>query len=151
MKSQIIISLVFLIFSFSCGESPKENRISEKDGQEVTLKDHESEAIELDVGQKWELEANMRIYIRTMESDLATFKGTTLADYQTLSGSLKKNIDLLTANCTMTGKSHDELHKWLLPYIDLVKGLSEAKDETEAARQLENIQISLNTYNQYFL
>jgi len=58
---------------------------------------------------------------------------------------------LLTPNCTMTGKSHDELHKWLLPYIDLVKGLSEAKDETEAARQLENIQISLNTYNQYFL
>ncbi|MBK9047964.1 MAG: hypothetical protein IPL74_15190 [Bacteroidetes bacterium] len=50
----------------------------------------------------------------------------------------------------MKGKAHDELHKWLLPYIDLVKELSEAKDETEAAKQFENIQTSFTTFNQYF-
>ena len=50
----------------------------------------------------------------------------------------------------MKGKAHDELHKWLLPYIDLVKELSEAKDETEASKHFENIQISFTTFNQYF-
>lgn len=150
MKSQLII-LVFSIFLISCGESPKENRISEMDAKEAHHQGDESGGMELNNGQKWEVEANMRIYILTMESDLATFKGTTMADYKTLSERLKKNIDLLSTNCTMTGKAHDELHKWLLPYIDLAKGLSEAQDEAEAARQLENIQISLNTYNQYFL
>lgn len=44
----------------------------------------------------------------------------------------------------------DELHKWLLPYIDLVKKLSEAKDETEASEQFKNIQTSFTTFNQYF-
>ncbi len=59
-------------------------------------------------------------------------------------------FDLLTSNCTMKGKAHDELHKWLLPYIDMVKELSEAKDETEASKLFENIQISFTTFNKYF-
>ncbi|MBK8111874.1 MAG: hypothetical protein IPO65_01705 [Saprospiraceae bacterium] len=50
----------------------------------------------------------------------------------------------------MKGKAHDELHKWLLPYIDLVKELSAAKNETEATKQFENIQISFTTFNQFF-
>ena len=50
----------------------------------------------------------------------------------------------------MKGKAHDELHKWLLPYIDMVKELSEAKDETEAEKQFHNIQTSFTTFNQYF-
>jgi hypothetical protein len=50
----------------------------------------------------------------------------------------------------MKGKAHDELHKWLLPCIDLVKELSEAKDETEASKHFKTIQISFTTFNQYF-
>jgi hypothetical protein len=50
----------------------------------------------------------------------------------------------------MKGKAHDELHKWLLPYIDLAKELSEAKDETEASKRFENIKSSFITFNQYF-
>jgi hypothetical protein len=71
-------------------------------------------------------------------------------NYKSLSEKLQSNIDLLTSNCTMKGKAHDELHKWLLPYIDLVKELSEAKDPTEAEKQFQNIQTSFNTFNQYF-
>ncbi len=85
-----------------------------------------------------------------MENDVSNFKGTTLTEYKTLSENLQKNVDLLTSNCTMKGKAHDELHKWLLPYIDLVKELSEAKDETKAAKQFEYIQTSFSTFNQYF-
>ena len=73
-----------------------------------------------------------------------------LTEYKTISENLQKNVDLLTSNCTMKGKSHDELHKWLLPYIDLVKELSEAKDETKAAKQFEYIQTSFSTFHQYF-
>jgi hypothetical protein len=50
----------------------------------------------------------------------------------------------------MKGKAHDELHKWLLPNIDMVKKLSEAKDETESSKQFKNIQTSFTTFNQYF-
>lgn len=50
----------------------------------------------------------------------------------------------------MKGKAHDELHKWLLPYIDLVKEFSESKDETTLNEQFQKIQTSFTTFNQYF-
>lgn len=67
-----------------------------------------------------------------------------------LAEKLQSNIELLTSNCTMEGQAHDELHKWLLPYIDMVNELSAAKDDTEASKQFVNIQISFTTFNQYF-
>jgi hypothetical protein len=96
------------------------------------------------------VDANMITHIRNMENDVISFAKVEQKDYKSLSEKLQSNIDLLTSNCTMKGKAHDELHKWLLPYIDLVKELSEAKDETEASKQFENIQISFTTFNQYF-
>jgi hypothetical protein len=85
-----------------------------------------------------------------MENDVISFTKVEQKDYKSLSEKLKTNIDLLTSNCTMKGKAHDELHKWLLPYIDFVKELSEAKDETEAEKQFQNIQTSFTTFNQHF-
>ena len=84
------------------------------------------------------------------ENDVISFAKVEQKDYKSLSEKLQSNIDLLTSNCTMKGKAHDELHKWLLPYIDLVKELSEAKDETEASKQFQNIQTSFTAFNQYF-
>jgi hypothetical protein len=85
-----------------------------------------------------------------MENDITSFANVEQKDYKSLSNKLQSNIDLLTSNCTMKGKAHDELHKWLLPYMDMVKELSNAKDETEATKQFVNIQSSFTTFNQYF-
>jgi hypothetical protein len=63
---------------------------------------------------------------------------------------LQANLDLLTSNCTMEGKAHDELHKWLLPYIDLVNDLSGSKDEAEASKQFSQLENSFLTFNQFF-
>lgn len=49
----------------------------------------------------------------------------------------------------MKGKAHDELHKWLLPYIDMVQELANAKNKTQAAKQFNKIQTSFITFNQY--
>ena len=58
----------------------------------------------------------------------------------------KENLDLLTSNCTMKGQAHDELHKWLLPYLDLVTDFSKDK----SAEQFAEIQNAFTTFNQYF-
>lgn len=151
MKNQIISLLTFSVFLFGCGNSPKENKVEEVAAQEEHHHDHESETIELDNGKKWKVDDNMMVHIRNMENDVTNFNSTALTEYKTLSENLKKKIDLLTSNCTMKGKAHDELHKWLLPYIDLVDVLSKAKNKTEASKQFENIQSSFKTFNQYFL
>ena len=85
-----------------------------------------------------------------MENDVISFAKVEQKDYNSLSVKLQSNIDLLTSNCTMKGKAHDELHKWLLPYIDLVKELSESKDENETDKQFQKIENAFKTFNQYF-
>ena len=152
MKKKIILIPAIALFLFSCGNASNEKSedLSEIETHDEHHHDDESEAIELNNGEKWTVDANMLTHIRTMENDVVSYAKVEQKDYKSLSEKLQSNIDLLTSNCTMKGKAHDELHKWLLPYIDLVKEFSEAIDETEASKHFENIQISFTTFNQYF-
>ena len=152
MKKITILIPVISLFLFSCGNTSNEK--SKEQTETVTHEEHQHNAeiqtIELNNGEKWKVDANMITHIRNMENDVNSFAKVEQKDYKSLSEKLQSNIDLLTSNCTMKGKAHDELHKWLLPYIDLVKELSEAKDETEASKQFQNIQTSFTAFNQYF-
>ncbi len=152
MKTITFSIIPLLVFLFSCGSTSQEKPQKQKqtETQEENHHHDESEAIELNNGQKWKVDSNMIRHIRNMENDVIFFTKLEQKDYKTLSVKLQTNIDLLTSNCTMKGQAHDELHKWLLPYIDLVQELSVAKDESEAAKQFEKIQTSYQTFNQYF-
>lgn len=152
MKKITILIPVIGLFLVSCGNASNEK--SEEQTEIETHDEHhhddESEAIELNNGEKWTVDANMLTHIRTMENDVISFAKVEQKDYKVLSEKLQASIDLLTSNCTMTGQAHDELHKWLLPYMDLVEELSEAEDKIEAEKQFQNIQSSFKTFNHYF-
>ncbi len=112
--------------------------------------EEENEAIELNNGKKWVVDSKMMIHIREMEKIVVAFNTEEQKDYKELAKKLQSNIDLLTASCTMQGKAHDELHKWLVPFMDMVSVLTDAENDTEAAKQFKNIQASLITFNTYF-
>lgn len=148
---KILIPLISLVL-FSCNNASKEK--SKVYNETDTHKEHQHNSdvigIELNNGEKWKVDETMLYHIRNMESDVFSFSKLKEKEYKTLAISLQSNIDLLTSNCTMKGKAHDELHKWLLPYIDLVKEFSESKDETTLNEQFQKIQTSFTTFNQYF-
>lgn len=152
MKKITISFTLISLFLFSCRNTSNEK--SKQQTETVTHEEHQHsddvQIIELNNGEKWKIEGNMITHIRNMEIDINSFANVEQKDFKSLAEKLQSNIDLLTSNCTMEGKAHDELHKWLLPYIDIVKELSEAKDETEASKQFKNIQTSFTTFNQYF-
>jgi TolA-binding protein len=152
MKKITISFTLISLFLFSCSNTSNEK--SKQQTETVTHEEHQHsddvQIIELNNGEKWKVEGNMITHIRNMEIDINSFANVEQKDFKSLAEKLQSNIDLLTSNCTMEGKAHDELHKWLLPYIDVVKELSEAKDETEASKQFKNIQTSFTTFNQYF-
>jgi hypothetical protein len=50
----------------------------------------------------------------------------------------------------MNGESHDELHKWLHPHIQLVDALSKAKNQEEADEIIAQLKESFQIYNTYF-
>ena len=71
-------------------------------------------------------------------------------DYKKLAEKIRLENNQLIKSCTMKGKSHDELHKWLHPHLELVDALGKAKSTTEANKIIQQLQQSNSTYQQYF-
>ena len=143
-----VLSLVL----FACN-SNSDNTSTNKSTVPATKEQHQhkhSETIELNNGEKWKVENHMLLHIRNMEKDVATFSKEESTDYNKLAEKLEGNIELLTSNCTMEGRAHDELHKWLVPYMDLVTNLSNAKNEQEGKKHFQAIKESFVTFNTYF-
>lgn len=146
MKYTYTLVLGTALLFASCSTETEQN-------VEEPISEHQhehDEAIELDNGAKWVVVDEMMGHIENMEKDLEQFENQEEKDYSDLASKLGENIDLLTSSCTMTGKAHDELHKWLLPYIDLVGELSSAEDDTAAKAAYKEIQASFETFNTYF-
>lgn len=143
-KLKITTFALSVFFLFSCNDKAK-TEINEP----IAAEEHqhsEHEAIELNDGKKWKVDENMMIHIRKMENEVPSFDKEKPENNQKLANDLKKNLDLLTANCTMKGQAHDELHKWLLPFIALADDFSKDK----SAEQFAEIQNSFITFNTYF-
>lgn len=147
------VTLTVLCLALFACNSNSDNSSANNDTVPSTEEQHQhehSEAIELNDGEKWKVVDHMLLHIRNMEKDVAACVEEEKTDYKKLAERLEGNIELLTSNCTMEGRAHDELHKWLVPYMDLVTDLSNAKDEKEAKEHFHAIQESFVTFNTYF-
>jgi hypothetical protein len=146
MKTTTLSLAVLSFFLFNCDNHSHENAT-----ETATIEEHQhaevSPGIELDNGQKWQVNAEMTPYVQDAEKALSDYDNE---NYTALASQLTEKNQALINSCTMDGKSHDELHKWLHPHMELVKALSEAEN-TEKANQIVNeIKESFQTYNTYF-
>jgi len=112
--------------------------------------DHSKEAIELNNGKKWKVDSNMMTHIKQMESDVKTTTSAKNKDFSTLNTQLLKGIAALTSNCTMTGQAHDELHKWLVPFIGTVNEFNDKLNVKEQQLWFAEVQDAMKEFNTYF-
>lgn len=135
---------IALFFTMSaCNSSTKEKSETKSPIQQ----DKNDLGIELNDGQKWEVNQEMKPPLERSEIALDKYDGK---EYEILAEQLKANNDELVKSCTMKGKSHDELHKWLHPHIKLTNALLEAQNEKEADQIIQKLKTSFDTYHQYF-
>lgn len=106
--------------------------------------------IELVNMEKWEINREMVVHIENMEADIQSISGQSDPNYGELGERLGKNLGLLISSCTMKDRAHDELHKWLHPFIGLVKELNEASSEKAQKASFEAIKTSMHDFNAYF-
>ena len=141
-----ILSIAISFFLLSCGPNK-----SDQHGNNATQQEehqHNAEAtIELNNGEKWKVNSEMIPNIIESEELLNNYDGN---DYKSLAEQLKDKNNALISSCTMEGKSHDELHKWLHPHLELVSKLSKAKDKEQAEEIITELQKSFQTYKTYF-
>ena len=153
MKIKFILSLTLSVLIFGCSTSP-ENK--EEIVIETTEENHhheEHEAIVLDNGNKWVVVPEMMAFIKNIENGVLNFsskENPSFEDHQQLSILIEDNLEKLTSNCTMTGQGHDELHKWLLPFLDLSTQYTESRNLKEAKETNQIIYNSFKELNIYF-
>ncbi len=154
MKTKLIIPIALGFVLFSCGEATTE----EKEATQETVvteeeHHHENEAIVLVNGKKWVVVPEMMAFIKNIENGVSEFskkEGATFEEHKKISKLIDENLESLTSNCTMTGQAHDELHKWLLPFLDLATEFSEASNLEEAQGAYHKINESFKEFNIYF-
>lgn len=151
----INLSSLFLILNGCGSETIVTENQNTPDTSTVESEHHEhTEAINLNNGAKWKVDEHMLGFIRSIETDVTNFSSSagekSLASYNSLSEKIAINLDSLTSNCTMTGQAHDELHKWLLPFLDLNDYFSSSATVQEADSLYTEITTSFIEFNRYF-
>lgn len=150
MKSMKQINLILATFCvammMSCGkkESVTET-LTEQQEQSIKL-----DEIELNNGQRWLVNDEMKPFIKASENLFVDYINSQDTNHKKLAQDLKTNADALLKSCTMEGKAHDELHKWLHPYLEKIKQLQTAEMADEVANAISEIKTSFGIYHQNF-
>lgn len=152
MKKIFLISTITIALIACKNETHHENHDEHEHHDETATHEedhhnHESEAIMLNDGEKWKVVENMSGYIRNMEKAVNEFKGD---NYPALAKTIDENIRALTENCTMEGQAHDELHKWLLPFIELSEEFDVATEKENQEKIYQEFKKMFVEYNTYF-
>jgi hypothetical protein len=147
---KILLLLISSFVLFSCNQNSEQTTQQEEEEEHQHHNHAESEGLELNHGEKWVVNDEMKPFVLKSEEIVNSYIASNSSDHQNLAAQLKEQNAGLIKSCTMQGKSHDELHKWLHPYIDLLNKLSKAETKEEAEHLIAEINESFKTYHAYF-
>lgn len=146
---QIFILAISVAVLISCKDDSKTTEV-EKTTEIEQVETTSTDAIQLNNGEKWAVNEDMKPFIIKSEEAVALYIKNNGTDYKKLAQDIKDQNNLLIKSCTMKGASHDELHKWLHPHLDLVNQLAEIDNNDKANALITEIDASYKMYHTYF-
>ncbi len=153
------IGLGLVLALSACNTSAEKKTTSEKEKQIKTeqKQTHPTDSQNLtkrgahwNSGERWKVNDEMVPHLRAAEKALEDYQTNGSNKFSQLAEELKKHNDQLISSCTMKGESHEQLHLWLRPHIQLIKALSEAKNKEEANKLITELEASFKKYHSYF-
>lgn len=148
MKIYTTILLLLLVFTISCKSEAKkgDNNISET--EEVALLD--TLQLKMNRGKKWQVNPETEGGVQKMNTIIKTFKSENTRDYNALGKKLAKQTSYIIKNCNMVGEPHDQLHVVLVPMLDEISNLKDAKNNAEGEAALVKLETLIKDYFLYF-
>lgn len=154
MKKIALLALCTFVFTcYSCNNNASQSEQTEEETEEHADHQHEADeedAIELNNGEKWKINEEMKPFVIQGEALVEKYMQGNDTDFKKLAISLEEQNDKFISSCRMDGKSHDELHKWLHPHLELVEELKEESDTAEATALVHRIHASYALFHSYF-
>lgn len=136
---------------WSCSNSPDQSTVhQEAENYTAHIHDESSETIELNDGEKWIVNEEMKPFVSKGEELVNQYIQDDKTDYKALAEQVKEQNSQLIKSCTMDGKSHDELHKWLHSHLSIVDALENETNMAKANARVSELQHSYQQYHEYF-
>ncbi|HTO17499.1 MAG TPA: hypothetical protein VLZ83_17165 [Edaphocola sp.] len=146
---KVLVLGIGSFFLWSCNNPSEETAThQETEVHETHQHDMNEEPLKLNNGEKWIVNDEMKLHVQNGSMLVNNYIQEKQTDYKELAQQLKEENNNIVKTCTMKGESHDELHKWLHPHMELVKALENETDDSKAAEIVQDIQ---HSYQQYFL
>ena len=164
MKKVILTAFLALAIVVSCEKkqetvtdqntnmAPTEQPASDKhatDDHEKSEDHDETVKLDLNNGEKWTVNNEMKPFIAETESQLNAYKPAD-GDYKMLATNLDAANEKLIKSCTMTGTPHDKLHVWLAPHMKEIEKLKKAEDREHANKIVGELKESMEKYHEFF-
>ena len=150
MKKVFVLGMGLMLL-WSCNNTSEKSTAKQKtESHEAHQHDENVETIELNNNEKWVVNEEMKPFVMKGEELVNSYIQNNQTDYKTLAQQLKEQNNKLIKSCTMDGKSHDELHKWLHPHLEIVKALEDEADASKANEIVLQLQHSYQQYHHYF-
>ncbi|MFK8037265.1 MAG: hypothetical protein AB8B74_03160 [Crocinitomicaceae bacterium] len=154
MKIKIYLCLFMAAGTMSCGDAAVKDSEGEIPTDTIvkveTQKPKTPHQLELNNGSQWEISRGMRKHFERINTLVNGFDSNNLVDFQILGDDIGKQTSKVIRKCDMKGKAHEELHKWLLPFLDLKEALVMTSSPEGGAAILEHIKSELAIFKTYF-
>ena len=156
MKKAAILGLVLLISILGCKETQKEETttteqtaIEQKEDARGDQNNWMSQ-IQLDNGSKWKANIETTEGLNAMSSRIAEDESNSIKHYKKLASALNDLKNNVIKECTMEGESHDNLHVFLVPLVNIIEALGEVNSVHKGAVITKDIREHIEVYNNYF-
>lgn len=154
MRKHFLMGILSMLLMASCNNKSKSKTeaTNSPNETEITTADLEQawSLIALDGTQRWLVNKEMKPYVKKGEELVNNFIKSDSKDYKELGIAVTDQNNNLIKSCTMDGKSHDELHNWLHPHLEITKALTEEADKIRARELVSQLQESYKQYHLYF-
>ena len=152
MNKIIILAIGLFLSVTSCKNQATDNNNSAEVSQSSETQSQNGLVgqIELDNGAKWPVNEEMKVYVTNGEALVTAYIENGDSDYEKLADEVAEQNDMLIQSCTMTGKSHEELHKWLEPHLKLTNMLEDLPNAEMAQKVIERLHASYEIYHENF-
>lgn len=150
MKKSILVALsIFALVS--CKNNTEETvTTTETEIEHTAPQDAASDKLALNNNEKWVVNDEMKPFVMNGEALVNTYIKENKTDYKQLAADLKAENTKLIKSCTMEGASHDELHKWLHPHLEIVNRMAEIDNDEKAKVLVAELEASYQNYHNYF-
>lgn len=92
----------------------------------------------------------MKVHLGNVERAVRTAQAGPRPDHGAHAATIREELRAFVSQCTMEGPAHDQLHRWLVPFLQQAERYAQAGTVAEQEATLRGMRRALEVFHEYF-